>query len=70
MIAFTTKELARLFGVDRSTVQGWREKGLIHPVGQRGTALLYDYFETAEAERVTRNSPNLRVPRSRVIVGT
>ncbi len=70
MIGFTTKELARLFGVDRSTVQGWRERDLIHPVGRRGTALEYDYHEAAEAERTTRHSPNLRVPRSRVIVGT
>ena len=69
---FTAKELARLLGVRPGTVNSWHTRGYLKVMGTRpvfrGTANLFDYWEAVAAERATRNSPNLRVPRSRVIV--
>jgi DNA-binding transcriptional MerR regulator len=65
----TARELAEYFRVSVRTVRGWRRRGHITPAGKRGTATLYEFADAVEAEHKTRNSPNLRGPRSRVIVG-
>lgn len=65
---FTAKELAELFDVSPNTIRTWRSRGYLTVVGYRRQANLYDYWEAVAVERATRNSPNLRTPRSRAIV--
>lgn len=56
MARLTAKELAAYFRVSVKTIHDWKDRDLIHPVGKRDKAFLYDFAEAVEVERSTRRS--------------
>ena len=63
-VTLTGVEAAAWFSVAPSTIRQWASDGKIRVVGHKGRANLYSYAELVEADRATRNSSWLRIPRS------
>jgi len=61
----TVNEAASWFGVKPATIRSWVKRGKVSAVGRRERANTYRLVDLVDADRATRNSPNLRQPRSK-----